>query len=646
MASSSAARALLCPVLLLLLLSVFALPRAASAQSASAVEGDGSLSVSSRLSNGGDSNYSHCDTCLTLAQFVDEAVQSPFTLDALEKAAIAYCIPTEWEKGEDCSSWESCSALCRGVVGEYAAIIVGIAVNTTLSAADMCWDINLCPAPTPAGPPIPGVPVPANVSDLTGQRQWAMWNASSGSGRILHLSDLHLDVLYSRHARTHCSLDLCCRNESDGSGDAGVFGDYNCDSPQALLDSLLSFLNSSLTPRPDFVLYTGDDPAHDIWQQTFDSNLAAIASVSAQLQRHFPDIPVFSAIGNHEACPVNLFAGPGTDSWLYRQLVVDWAYYLPHQAQRTLNYGGYYAALIRPGLYVVSINSNIYVSDDAYVDPRDPQDLSAQLPWLNNTLQQIAALGAKAIIIGHASPYHWYDAFRSAFHQLLLQYAPTVQNLFWGHTHDNEVQLYHADDSPLPHAVGYIGGSVTPFTNTNPGFSVYQYERSLKPGFLVQDIAYHWINLTAANQQLAADWQPVRVSALTDYSLPDLSPLSWYQLAESMRANGSQAAYVSMQQALSKGLYSGGGGSEQDRKSFACDVENDSQAEAADCRHESGLDGQRAARPFDREDSYHQLLADCSGKSSGRLEQVRAHWLELVEKSRGRGVEAVSPQAE
>ena len=326
------------------------------------------------------SNYTLCNTCISLASYIKPFVEDQTTLSVIEKLAIAYCILT---KAEGQCSGLDCIKVCDGVVGEWGPIVVDIFSNSSLGAQAVCYDLGQCPAPVPPSG-VEGVPVPSNVSDMTGQKQWGFWQ-TKGVGSILHISDFHFDVLYTAGARTDCDVDLCCRAENgvgtNASNTAGMFGDFRCDSPATLIESLMTYLNATLTPRPDFILYTGDDPAHDVWAQTRGSNLAAIRWATSELQRYFPDVPVFNAVGNHEACPVNEFGGPGVDTWLYSELVQSWSYYLPADAQQTLNYGGYYAALVKPGLYVISLNTNIWTPDDFYVNKNQPVDLSSQLNW-------------------------------------------------------------------------------------------------------------------------------------------------------------------------------------------------------------------------------------------------------------------------
>lgn len=57
----------------------------------------------------------------------------------------------------------------------------------------------------------------------------------------------------------------------------------------------------------DYILWTGDLPPHDIWNQTREENLKIIKETVRQMSEMFPGIPIFPALGNHESAPVNRF---------------------------------------------------------------------------------------------------------------------------------------------------------------------------------------------------------------------------------------------------------------------------------------------------------------------------------------------------
>ena len=60
----------------------------------------------------------------------------------------------------------------------------------------------------------------------------------------------------------------------------------------------------------DYILWTGDLPPHDVWNQTREENLKVLHETVTQLIEMFPGIPIFPALGNHESAPVNSFPPP------------------------------------------------------------------------------------------------------------------------------------------------------------------------------------------------------------------------------------------------------------------------------------------------------------------------------------------------
>lgn len=72
-------------------------------------------------------------------------------------------------------------------------------------------------------------------------------------GRFWHITDLHLDPSY------HMSPDptkVCLSSHGDPVTQAGVFGDFLCDSPYSLIQSAFAHM-ASLTQPEDFIIWTG-----------------------------------------------------------------------------------------------------------------------------------------------------------------------------------------------------------------------------------------------------------------------------------------------------------------------------------------------------------------------------------------------------
>lgn len=140
--------------------------------------------------------------------------------------------------------------------------------------------------------------------------------------------------------------------------------------------------------------------------------------------------PVFPTVGNHEAFPVNMLplkneTGKYNPSWLYNNLADFYLTWLPGKAeQRTLREGGFYTVsllllllppahifydtlfiqtLLRPGLRLVSINSNVCNNLNFWLllDFNDPAE---HLHWIYRTLHKAELNKEDVYIIGHIPP--------------------------------------------------------------------------------------------------------------------------------------------------------------------------------------------------------------------------------------------------
>lgn len=63
---------------------------------------------------------------------------------------------------------------------------------------------------------------------------------------MLHLSDVHFDMLYKEGTWAECGLFLCCREgdelPDENASVAGKWGGWKCDTPERTLDHLLNHL--------------------------------------------------------------------------------------------------------------------------------------------------------------------------------------------------------------------------------------------------------------------------------------------------------------------------------------------------------------------------------------------------------------------
>ena len=77
-----------------------------------------------------------------------------------------------------------------------------------------------------------------------------------------------------------------------------------CDSPLATVNELFEHLNRS-KDQFDYIYWTGDLPAHNVWRQSREDQLGVIDLLTDQIKLFFKDKKVYPTLGNHESAPVN-----------------------------------------------------------------------------------------------------------------------------------------------------------------------------------------------------------------------------------------------------------------------------------------------------------------------------------------------------
>jgi len=108
------------------------------------------------------------------------------------------------------------------------------------------------------------------------------------------------------------------------------------------------------------------------------------------------------------------------------------------------------------------------------------------------------------------------------------RFSSTVKAQFYGHTHFDEFQLYY-DSEDKGRAINplWLGASLTPFTNLNPGYKIFTVDGA-RGHYSSWNVLDHetWIyNLTEANENahLPPRWFPL-YKATQAYGIPNVLP--------------------------------------------------------------------------------------------------------------------------
>ena len=139
-----------------------------------------------------------------------------------------------------------------------------------------------------------------------------------------------------------------------------------CDIPQV---TVASFLNMTVDKiKPDFILYLGDNPAHNTWQQEKKDHLTALKEVSRAFQARFNGL-VYPVLGNHEGYPCDQFDTEETrgHQWLLNETAEVWSPWLTAESKATYISNGCYSQL-HPDtkLRIVALNPYVSLADNRY----------------------------------------------------------------------------------------------------------------------------------------------------------------------------------------------------------------------------------------------------------------------------------------
>nr|XP_033503941.1 acid sphingomyelinase-like phosphodiesterase 3a isoform X1 [Epinephelus lanceolatus] len=365
-----------------------------------------------------------------------------------------------------------------------------------------------------------------------------------GTGRFWHITDLHLDPTYNLAPDP---TKVCYSSKGAPAKDAGLFGDFLCDSPYRLIQSAFTHM-ATLTQPEDFIIWTGDSPPHvHVDELSTDTVIQVISNMTQTIRQHFPNLTVFPALGNHDYWPQDQMLT--TTNAIYKAAAQLWKPWLQTEALLTLSQGGFYSQLVKPGLRLLSLNTILYYGPNKVT--RNMTDPAGQFEWLEKTLEKAAQSQEKVYIIAHVPVGYLpfvrnITAVRESHNERLVsifrQYSVVIAGHFYGHTHRDSIMVL-LDKQGKPVNSLFVSPAVTPIKavlepySNNPGFRIYLYNPK---DYTLLDIWQYYLNLTEANEKQRSDWR-LEYIMTEAFGLTDLQPQSLLQLGLSLRLPQTKA---------------------------------------------------------------------------------------------------------
>ncbi len=279
----------------------------------------------------------------------------------------------------------------------------------------------------------------------------------------------------------------------------------------AKADSILAGPNA-----PQFIVYTGDLPAHYPWsgsafipvdqRATHNGNLITILTGLRNMANKHQK-PLFYLPGNNDGLAGDYYSFTDSARQTPFSLVPDAQN--PYPALNINRMGkkapcmvsnpnpsmGYYSANPIPGLRLIALNTvmnskKFVVNDGSSIT----NDRSQQMKWLAAQLATAKARNEKVWLAMHIPP--GMDAYSNKpmwatdsigrnpwlneFLALTTRYQTTIAGILYGHTHMDEVRrLYNSAGTQITEVAISCPG-VTPQHDNNPGFKTVDYDANTK----------------------------------------------------------------------------------------------------------------------------------------------------------------------
>ncbi|XP_049295450.1 sphingomyelin phosphodiesterase isoform X1 [Anopheles funestus] len=476
-----------------------------------------------------------CTACKAGAGLLQHYIRTGKSKEEIIKMIYQYCVNLKIQSAR----------VCEGVSQLFGVEVIYVLKRITIGPDEICsfiigdacgdiynpyheWEVEFPPVPKPD------------------PRELGLPKEAAPVFKVLHLSDTHFDPYYAEGSNADCNEPLCCRltngRPTTPNGAAGKWGDYRkCDTPQRTVDHMLNHIADTHSDI-DFIIWTGDLPPHDVWNQTKEENLKVLKETVKQMTEKFPGIPIFPALGNHESAPVNSFPPPyvqqvdSSIAWLYDELDVQWRRWLPASVSHTVRRGAFYSVLVRPGYRIISLNMN-YCNNKNWWLLLNSTDPATELQWFIYELQSAEFAGEKVHVIGHIPPGHsdCLKVWSRNYYKIISRFESTITAQFFGHTHFDEFEVfYDPHDLSRATSIAYIGPSVTPYNDLNPGYRIYYIDGDHdETTRLVVDHESWIMNLKEANLYDYPIWYKL-YSTRAAYGMKGLRPADWDQLINNM----------------------------------------------------------------------------------------------------------------
>ena len=329
--------------------------------------------------------------------------------------------------------------------------------------------------------------------------------AISTIGKFLHITDIHYDPLYYPGSPTKCVLGStglgCCHKYDLPLPDnipASSWGDYNCDTSYNFIDGTLDWIHNYSATKLDFIIYTGDSAGHHDITNTPSVIKKSISDIQYLFSYHFPKIPIYNNLGNHDTWPIDQTTPIEYNSLLsyISNLWTDNGSVMDSISQLNIKNGGYYSIMLNNFTRLISFNSIYYDGNNLFKHKKNLQN-DPQIKWLILMLDRARLYKEQVWFISHIFPTAGESTpeYNTIMKQIFWDYRDVIRYQWYGHSHNDQFILFQHTDSnnkTVSFSSGIVGPSIMP-DKRFPAFRIYEYNTDT---FELLDYTQYYANLT------------------------------------------------------------------------------------------------------------------------------------------------------
>ncbi|CAD5229144.1 unnamed protein product [Bursaphelenchus okinawaensis] len=439
--------------------------------------------------------------------------------------------------------------VCKGIVSQFKDEFLYVVKQLTTKPAHLCGlllpdcDKEDNPLYSNWTIPIPGGKPPK-------RREHPPENSNGPTLKVLHITDIHVDLDYAVGTESDCGEPQCCRWPKQRvdkiKKPAGYWGSVgNCDIPLWTVEDMLRSASTQHGPI-DYIVVTGDLESHADWDYSKEEHLDTVKSLFSLFNKYFPYTPLYFALGNHEGYPVDNVAPHSAPekfqmTWLYEAMLDQFGRWLSQAEKETFLYNACFSTLVAPNLRVISLNTILgdKMNFFLYLNQTDPD---GAMSWFANELAKAEKNKEKVQVLAHlpSGSGETFEQWAINYYNLINRYEDTIVAQFVGHTHTNVLWMTFKDMESAqsrPTSVMYSGPSVTSYTDSYPAYRIYTVDGN-RPNstYKIIDYADYYLDLEEANEKYAykdtAPWKPLYTSVKKEYNLNSLEPEDWKGLID------------------------------------------------------------------------------------------------------------------